>query len=145
MTMRDLDEPTPHLIHGLSQDIGGRGSCTQEERKAGEWIAERMRSLGLVDVRKEEFLAVPSTYWPFGLAFGLALTGSISSLIFPGMGAAFLGALLNGLGFGGMLAETNLKSRLAAVVTAAIAKSKSMRTYPRFRGAPGSGSDVRSS
>ncbi len=92
--MQDLDEMMRYTIQGLSQDIGGRGSCTQEERKAGEWIAERMRLLGVLDVQMEKFLAVPSTYWPFGLAFGLALTGSISSLLFPGVGATFLAALL---------------------------------------------------
>jgi len=97
------------VIRVLSQEIGGRGSCTPNERKAGELIAEQLRSSGVQDVSLEDFLAVPSTYWPYGLAFGLALTGSISSLLFDGMGSIFLGALLNALGFVGMLAETDLK------------------------------------
>ena len=98
------------VIQVLSQEIGGRGSCTPKERQAGEFIADQMRSFGVQHVLLEEFSAVPSSYWPYGLAFGLALTGSISSLLFDGMGLLFLGALLNALGFGGMLAETNLKT-----------------------------------
>jgi hypothetical protein len=53
---------------------------------------------------------MPSTYWPFGLGFAAALTGSLISLIYGGAGALLLGALFNGLGLWAMLAETEFAS-----------------------------------
>ena len=96
------------VIRHLSQEIGGRGSCTENERKAGEYLAGLLRSLDVQDVRLESFQAVPSTYWPYGLAFALALAGSLASLLFGASGALVLGAIFNALGFIGMLAETKL-------------------------------------
>lgn len=98
------------VIRHLSQGIGGRGSCTENERKASEFTADLLRGLGIQDVRLESFKAVPSTYWPYGLAFALALAGSLASLLFAGRGALILGLIFNALGFVGMLAETELAS-----------------------------------
>jgi hypothetical protein len=98
------------VISELSEAIGARGSCTPNERQAGEAMASRLQDLGLVDIRTETFQAIPSTYWPYGLAFALALTGSLSCLLFGGLGAFTLAAVFNAMGFWGMLAETDLNS-----------------------------------
>jgi hypothetical protein len=108
--MKDLSAQIIEHIRYLSQEIGGRGSCTVEERLAGEYIAGQMQALRLQDIRSEPFRAIPSTYWPYGLAFALALTGSLVSLLFDGRGTQFLGMLFNTLGFWAMLAETEFKS-----------------------------------
>ena len=71
-----------HIVY-LSQTIGGRGSCTPQERQASEYAAGQMRSLGLSEVRLEPFRGVPSTYWPFCLAFGAALLGTLAGFFFP--------------------------------------------------------------
>jgi hypothetical protein len=93
-------------IRFLSQKIGGRGSCTLQERGAGDYIADQLRALGIGNVRSENFQAIPSTYWPFAMAFAAALTGSLLVLILGGRDVLILALILNGLGVWGMLAET---------------------------------------
>jgi hypothetical protein len=83
----------------LTEMNGGRGSCTPGERQAGEYVAGELRQLGAHDVQIEQFQAIQSTYWPFGLAFAAALTGSRISLIYAGWGALLLGAIFNALEF----------------------------------------------
>lgn len=97
-------------IRRLAETTGGRGSCTPGERQAGEYVAEELRQLEAQDVQSEPFLAIPSTYWPFGLAFAAALTGSLISILFAGRGALLLSAIFNGLGLWAMLAETEFAS-----------------------------------
>jgi hypothetical protein len=62
----------------------------------------------LQDVQVEEFQAIPSTYWPFGLALGVAFAGCTAYLLLGSQGALAIAAIFNALGFLGMLAETNL-------------------------------------
>ncbi len=95
-------------IRFLSGNIGSRGSCTANERQASEYIADQMRLFNVQDVQIEFFQSVPSTYWPYALSFGLALTGSLVSLLFGGRAPLILAAIFNLLGFWGMLAETEL-------------------------------------
>ncbi len=93
-------------IRRLSEMTGSRGSCTPGELQAGEYLAGELRRLEAQDVQLETFQSMPSTYWPFGLGFAAALTGSLICLIYDGAGGLFLGALFNGLGLWAMLAET---------------------------------------
>ena len=91
---------------------GGRGSCTAEQRRAGEWAAGELRGYGAQGVALEPFQGAPSTYRPFVAAFGLAALGSAAGLagaiIAGGAGYALaLGALLNLLGAYTMFAETD--------------------------------------
>ncbi|MEJ2211269.1 MAG: hypothetical protein P8129_19825, partial [Anaerolineae bacterium] len=95
-------------VRFLAGHIGGRGSCTAEERQAAEYAAAEMERLGVQGVRIEPFLAVPSTYRPFALAFGAALLGTLVAWLLGGRWALAAAALLSGLGAGGMLAETDL-------------------------------------
>jgi Iap family predicted aminopeptidase len=62
-TLREIVE---ELGSYRSHPLGFRLAGTPEERKAAEWIARRMRSIGLDDVTKE---AVPVDAWRFRGAF----------------------------------------------------------------------------
>ena len=97
-------------IRFLSQKIGGRGSCTLQERKAGDYIADQLRALGIGNVRSENFKGSPSTYWPYALAFAAALMGSFLVLFLGGRDVLILALILNSLGVWGMLAETEFAS-----------------------------------
>jgi len=108
--MKNFSEYMLSHVRTLSEMNGGRGSCTPGERLAGEYVAGELRQLGSQDVQIESFQSIPSTYWPFGLAFAAAFTGSLISLLYAGAGALRLGALFNGLGLWAMLAETEFAS-----------------------------------
>ncbi len=95
-------------VRALADEIGGRGSCTPAEQQAAEYAAAEMRRMGAAQVSLEPFLAVPSTYWPFALAFGAALLGTLLAWLLDGRWALAVAALLSGLGAAGMLAETDL-------------------------------------
>lgn len=96
-----------HITH-LSQTIGGRGSCTPQEKEACQVTQAVMQELGLSAVNLEPFQANRSTYLPFALAFGAALVGSLAALLIPGQILFMIAAVVNALGATGMLAETNL-------------------------------------
>ena len=97
-------------IRRLSEDIGGRGSCTPAERRAAEYAAGQMQQMGVTQVRLEEYQGAPSTYRPFLLAFGGALLGTLLAWRLAAPLGYWLAALLNALGAWGMLAETDLRS-----------------------------------
>jgi len=96
-----------HICY-LSEQIGGRGSCTADEGRAAEYAAEQMRAGGVDDVRIEPYLGAPSTYRPFVLAFAVALLGTLLVWLIGGRPAMGAAAVLSALGAWGMLAETNL-------------------------------------
>jgi hypothetical protein len=54
-----------------------RSSASDGERRAAEWIAERMLAIGLRDVRLEEEAAHGGYWWPLGL---LSLVSGIAAL-----------------------------------------------------------------
>jgi len=103
-------------IRQLSESIGGRGSCTAQERRAAEYSAEQLRNLGAKDVRIESFEAIPSTYWPFAVAFTAALLGSLLALFIGGQGTFAFGAALNALGAWTMFAETEFAAHWGRAV-----------------------------
>ncbi len=107
--LQDLDPCTQEAlchIRYLSQQIGGRGSCTRQEREASDYVINQMNGLGLQAVKSEPFQAVPSTYWPYGLSFATACLGSALIVGLGGQDVLILAAILNLLGVWGMLAET---------------------------------------
>lgn len=111
--MKDSESYTKQtLVHVryLSEIIGGRGSCTPQERRASEYIANQLNILGVQTVHTQPFKAIPSTYLPFALSFSIALVGSLFSLSFGSRYTTVLAAFLNALGFWGMLAETEFAS-----------------------------------
>jgi hypothetical protein len=103
-------------IRYLSQEIGGRGSCTHAERRAAEYAAEQMRAAGADQVQIQVYRAAPSTYRPYALAFGVALLGTFLVWILGprlvgdagGRVVMAVAALLSGLAAWGMLAESDL-------------------------------------
>jgi hypothetical protein len=106
----DLDRYTEAAIahiRYLSEEIGGRGSCTPSEHQAAGYVAEQMRALGLQDVRLEPYSGAPSTYRPYALAFGAALLGTLLVWLAGGRWVLAVAALLSALGAWGMLAETD--------------------------------------
>lgn len=106
MSMHAYTEMALQHMRYLSETIGGRGSCTAKEQQAAEYVRDQLEQMGARNVRVEKFEAVPSTYWPFALAFAAALTGSLLTLLLPQRVVFTLGALLNAMGAWGMLAET---------------------------------------
>jgi hypothetical protein len=107
-TRQDLADSRKILeyMRFLSRKIGGRGSCSLQERKAGDYIADQLRALGIGNVRSENFHSVPSTYWAYALSFASAVTGSLLVLFLGGRDVMTLAAIMSALGVWGMLAET---------------------------------------
>jgi hypothetical protein len=101
---------TQEYIRFLSQKIGGRGSCTVQERKAGDYVADQLRSVGFGNVRSENFQGLPSSYWAYALAIAVALTGSLLLLFLGGRDVLILAAISSILGVWGMLAESEFAS-----------------------------------
>jgi hypothetical protein len=60
-----------HIRH-LSETIGPRGSTTEEEAKAADYVAEQLAALKLAPQR-QKFLSAKSAYAPYALFTGLVL------------------------------------------------------------------------
>jgi hypothetical protein len=97
-------------VRHLSETIGGRGSCTPQVKRAGEYVAEQLDLLGARSIHTQSFKAIPGTYHPYALSFGSALAGSLLAFSFGSRSAFVVAAILNALGFWGMLAETEFTS-----------------------------------
>ena len=124
-----------HITY-LSETIGGRGSCTQNERAAGNYVAGELALLGAGDIGHQTFEAIPSTYWPFALGFLAALAGSTCALLVETRLALIVAAALNLSGAWAMLAETEfanhwarwlLPRRLSQNITAHLAPQSPVR------------------
>jgi hypothetical protein len=63
-------------IRVLSEDIGARGSSSDNERRAAEWVAEQWRALGL-NVTIEPFRAVPTFSWAYGFLFAVFVYAAV--------------------------------------------------------------------
>lgn len=94
-------------IKYLSETIGGRGSCTPNEKRAADYVAERMQADGLSSIRIESFRGAPSTYRPYALAFGLALSGTLLAWVYPNRLVWLVAAAFHILCAQGMMAETD--------------------------------------
>ena len=66
-------------VHHLAETIGPRGSCTEAEKKAANYIKTELDQLNL-DLKEEQFKAVTSFSWVFGLIDLLLI---IAALLFP--------------------------------------------------------------
>ena len=67
-----------HVQH-LAETIGPRGSCTEAEKKAANYIKTELDQLKL-NLKEEQFKAVTSFSWVFGLIDLLLI---VAALIFP--------------------------------------------------------------
>ncbi|HBG17692.1 MAG TPA: hypothetical protein DDW93_13000, partial [Firmicutes bacterium] len=80
----------------LAEEIGPRGSCTTQERKAADYIKDELEKMSF-ETKGEEFKAVTSFSWVFGFIYLLFI---ISALIFPSTpNWGFILALFTFLGF----------------------------------------------
>lgn len=93
-----------HIRH-LSLTIGGRGSCTESEALAAEYLASEMEALGLHEVRLERFKGAPSTYRPYALAFAIAFLGTVLVWFSADRWAYAIATLLSVLGAWGIFSE----------------------------------------
>lgn len=64
-----------HIRH-LSETIGPRGSTTEEEAKAADYVAEQLTAMTLAPQR-QKFLSAESAYAPYALFSGLVLLSLI--------------------------------------------------------------------
>lgn len=94
-------------IRYLSVTVGGRGSCTPQERRAAEYTAEQMRQLGVSDVQLAPFQGSPSKYRPYALALGLAVIGTLLMWFIDTPWALATTALLKVLAAWGILAASD--------------------------------------
>jgi len=90
----------------LAEAIGGRGSCTFQERQAAEYCRRQLQALGVKQVRLERFRGAPSTYRPYAMAFIAALLGACLTWL-GGRVLLLVAAFLNAMGTWGMLAESD--------------------------------------
>jgi hypothetical protein len=73
-----------------------RPSASEGERRAAEWIAQRLRSLGC-RARVEEERAHGSYWWPIGLANVAAAAGAAAALRRPGRSTRALAGAISGV------------------------------------------------
>ncbi len=95
-------------VRALSEDIGPRGSATEEEAKAADYVADQLAQLGLQPER-QTFLSAVSSYAPYALACGLAL---LSVVLFwqPQPVGAAMAAILTGTVLVALVLEMQFRS-----------------------------------
>src|SRR5436305_6727379 len=71
-------EPLRETVHALAAI--DRGSATEGEREAAEWIAERLRQAGLEPQIDEEQALGRGFWWPIGLMSAGAAAAGIAGL-----------------------------------------------------------------
>jgi len=79
-----------------------RGSASEGERTAAEWIVARLRERG-ADARIEEEAAHGTYWWPGTVANGMAIAGAAAAL----RGRRLLGAALGGVGLVGLFDDVS--------------------------------------
>ncbi len=65
-------------IRYLVETIGPRGSTTQKEREAAEYVRNSLKEVG-IKPKVETFLSARSAWWPSSLGLGIALIASLLS------------------------------------------------------------------
>lgn len=72
----------------ITQASPGRGSATQAETQAAEYVQAQLGALGVADVRRQPFQGLRSIWLFLALVFGLALAGHAAFwLLRPALGA----------------------------------------------------------
>lgn len=107
-----------HIEH-LSVDIGPRGTCTEEERRASDYCARVLHDLGY-EVRVQPFRAARSGWAPFSIGSGLMLLSLLAfHLLLPAAGAFALGGPGPSTFVAGIRAAGRLLAALLALGTTA--------------------------
>jgi hypothetical protein len=97
-------------IQVLSETIGPRGSATEGEAKAADYVAAQLAELGL-PAERQRFLSAASSYAPYALAAALGLL-SVVLLWQPQPVGAAAAVLLVGAVLGALLFELRLRPNL---------------------------------
>jgi len=92
----------------IMEEIGGRLSCSPEERRAAEYVAGQLKRMRVSQVVLEPFQAAKSTYWPPILAFSVALVGVLAVILIDSRWVLLLAALLNMMAVWGFWNELDL-------------------------------------
>lgn len=77
-----------HHIKALAVDIGPRGSTTENERLAAEYVAAELRC-HTADVRIEPFRSFTSFSWPWGLIYLILVCSGVLLWLSPAWAAGF--------------------------------------------------------
>jgi len=92
----------------IMEEIGGRLSCSPDERRAAEYVAGQLKRMRVSQVVLEPFQAAKSTYWPPILAFSVALVGVLAVILIDSRWVLLLAALLNMMAVWGFWNELDL-------------------------------------
>lgn len=103
---RYTQQAVEHIAY-LTQEIGGRGSCTQQEHEAADYIADQLSRIGGKDVQRQPFLGAPSAYARYALTFSTGLAATAIALAWRTPATAVVAAALHGVAAAGMLAESD--------------------------------------
>lgn len=82
-------------IQQLAGIIGARGSCTEGELRAGDYVAEQFHNAGLNKIERQSFKGSPSAYARYAVALGLALISQVMVLMLRTDWVNISAALLN--------------------------------------------------
>lgn len=100
------DRALAHIIH-LADEIGPRGSCTQGEVQAAQYVASVFRDLGFDDVQTQDFSGAPTAYSRYALALGVALMSQIFAGWTQSRWSYILAGIIAALSAWAMFAESN--------------------------------------
>lgn len=101
---------TLDTLRALAEDIGPRGSGTDEERKAAEYLAGRLEALGL-SPETQRFRSALSAYHPCALAAGVTLL-AVFLLWQPQPVGAVAAVVLSALALASLLLELAFRPNL---------------------------------
>ncbi len=80
------------IVH-LSEEIGPRGSCTEGEELAADYVTQRFLDLGYEPLW-HPFLSARSSWWPFALSTGVVLLAAGLFIAVPVRAASVIAAVV---------------------------------------------------
>ncbi|TFH33365.1 MAG: M20/M25/M40 family metallo-hydrolase [Anaerolineales bacterium] len=101
-----IDRAYAHIVH-LAKGIGPRGSCTQAELQAAEYVSSTFDDLGLSDVQMQAFTGSPTAYGRYALVFGVAILAQLMVGVIQNEWAYLAAGAIYGLAAWAMYAESD--------------------------------------
>lgn len=102
------DRAYAHIIY-LAEEIGPRGSCTDGEIKAAQYVASEFHALGLNDVQTQDLHGAPTAYGRYALALGVALLSLILAHLMKSGWSYILAGAISILSAWAMYAESDFR------------------------------------
>ena len=97
-----------HIIH-LADEIGPRGSCTQGEVQAAQYVASVFHSLGLDSVQTQDIWGAPTAYGRYAVAIGIALLSQVLAGWMQSGWSYIIAGVISGLCAWAMYAESDFR------------------------------------